>query len=83
MTIITHVIIAVCLTIIRNNSDMSNKTLSFCENGSLKINWHITHRQGAIRVAAKPAWQLKLSMADLLTPKYKIWVGSWNVRTLY
>ena len=22
-------------------------------------------------------------MADLLTPKYKIWVGSWNVRTLY
>ena len=22
-------------------------------------------------------------MADLLTPKYKIRVGSWNVRTLY
>ena len=24
-----------------------------------------------------------ISMADLLTPKYKIRVGSWNVRTLY
>ena len=24
-----------------------------------------------------------ISMADLLTPKYKILVGSWNVRTLY
>ena len=83
MTIITHVIIAVCLTVIRNNSEMSNMTLSFCENRSLKKNWHIAHRQGAIRVAAKPAWKLKLSMADLLTPKYKILVGSWNVRTLY
>ena len=25
----------------------------------------------------------KISMADLLTPKYKIRVGSWNVKTLY
>ena len=24
-----------------------------------------------------------ISMADFLTPKYKIRVGSWNVRTLY
>ena len=44
MTIITHDIIAVCLTVIRNNSDFSNKIFSVCENRSLKINWHITHR---------------------------------------
>ena len=42
MTIITHDIIAVCLTVIRNNSGISNKIFSVCENRSLKINWHIT-----------------------------------------
>ena len=49
MTIITHVIIAVCLTVIRNNSAISNKTLRVCENRSLQINWHIPRRSGAIR----------------------------------
>ena len=44
MTIITHYIIAVCLTVIRNNSDISNKIFSVCENISLKINWHIGAR---------------------------------------
>ena len=47
MTIITHDIIAVCLTVIRNNSDISNKIFSVCENRSLKINWYITHWAGA------------------------------------
>ena len=47
MTIITHDIIAVCVTVIRNNSEISNKIFSVCENRSLKINWHITHSAGA------------------------------------
>ena len=49
MTIITHDIIAVCLTVIRNNSAISNKIFRVCENRSLKINWHVTHRPGAKR----------------------------------
>ena len=49
MTIITHDIIAVCLTVIRNNSGISNKIFCVYENRSLKINWHIMHRSVAKR----------------------------------
>ena len=49
MTIITHYIIAVCLTVIRNNSEISKKIFGVCENRSLKINWHITHSADAKR----------------------------------
>ena len=45
MTIITHDIIAVCFTVIRNNSAISNKIFRVCENR----NWHVTYRPGAKR----------------------------------
>ena len=38
MTIITHLMIAVCLTVIRKKSEMSNNTLSVSENISLQRN---------------------------------------------
>ena len=66
MTIITHDIIAVCLTVIRNNSGISNKIFSVCENRSLKINWHIAPSAGAKK--SPVYWAAQKGSTDLRSP---------------